>query len=121
MVLVYARRLVRPSAPAVSAQVAQPSTQLQLPHSEGPRQAQRQRLAELKWSRDPFTLGSTGGEIGSLALSGILWDATQPIAIINGSMVQVGEEVDGYRIVEISQDHVSLSDGAETFQLRIAP
>ena len=129
MIAVYARAL-RPAAgpkttqlasPAPSSEpsVQQPNTVLSL--SSGSRDAQRQRLAELKSTRDPFTPGAGSGQTSGLALSGILWDASRPIAIINGTMVQVGQEVEGYRVVEIAQDHVSVSDGVETFRLPIAP
>ena len=84
------------------------------------REAQRARASELSWNRDPFTLGRGTGP-GGFTLSGILWDTQRPIAIINGQMLQVGEELDGYRVAEISQDRVSLTDGAHTYQLLIAP
>ena len=84
------------------------------------REAQRLRASELNWNRDPFTRGRTGA-VGGFTLSGILWDTQQPIAIINGQMLQVGEELDGYRVADIGQDHVSLTDGTHTYQLLIAP
>ena len=84
------------------------------------REAQRARADGLSWNRDPFTRGRTGA-VGGFALSGILWDTQQPIAIINGQMLRVGEELDGYRVAEIGQDHVSLTDGTHTYQLLIAP
>ena len=84
------------------------------------REAQRARASELSWNRDPFTRGRSVA-VGGFTLSGILWDAQQPIAIINGQMLQVGEELDGYRVAEIAQDRVSLTDGTHTYQLLIAP
>ena len=56
-----------------------------------------------------------------LEVSGILWDTTQPLAVINGQTVRVGQELDGYQIIEISPDRVSVTDGTETFQLRLSP
>jgi hypothetical protein len=85
------------------------------------RQAQRNYSASLPWSRDPFGRGSAEGALNGFTLSGILWDSTQPIAIINGQPLRIGEEVDGYRIVEIAQDRVSLTDGTQTHQLLITP
>ena len=84
------------------------------------REAQRLRASELNWNRDPFTRGRTGA-VGGFTLSGILWDTQQPIAIINGQMLRVGEELDGYRVADIGQDHASLTDGTHTYQLLIAP
>ena len=86
-----------------------------------PREAQRQRLAAISWGRDPFTRAAGSGQVSGLSLSGILWDASAPIAIINGQMLHAGEEIDGYRVVEILQDRVSVTDGAQTSQLSIAP
>ena len=85
------------------------------------RAVQRSRAGQLAWNRDPFTRGRGIGLGGGFTLSGILWDASAPIAIINGQMVHVGEELDGYRVVEITQDRVSISDGAQTHQLLISP
>ena len=85
------------------------------------RREQRARAAELAWERDPFARGRAAGAVGGFTLSGILWDASAPIAIINGQMVHVGEELDGYRIVSIAQDRVFISDGAKTHQLLLTP
>ena len=84
------------------------------------RESQHQRALLLAWRRDPFTRGAIG-EVSGLTLSGILWDANAPIAIINGQMVHVGEELEGYHVTEITQEHVSITDGTQTFQLKIAP
>ena len=85
------------------------------------REAQRQHLAGLEWDRDPFTRSAAGDQASELDLSGILWDPSQPMAIINGEMVQVGDELDDYRVLEIGPDHVSLTDGTEAFKLEISP
>ena len=60
------------------------------------------RLAGSAPSRDPFTRDVAMDPMGGLRLSGILWDASAPIAIINGQMVQVGDDLEGYQVVEIS-------------------
>ncbi len=85
------------------------------------REAQRAEAEELTWSRDPFTRSVVTGRRSGLQLSGILWDATSPVAIINGEMRQVGQEVDGYRVVEITPSRVLLSDGTDIFQLTFSP
>ena len=92
--------------------VAAPSTQ---------RGAQRERAMQLAWARDPFVRGGSLGHMSGLSLTGIMWDSAQPIAIINGQMMRVGDGLEGYRIEAITQDRVSVTDGTETFQLRIAP
>ena len=87
------------------------------------RDAQRQYAKSLAWGRDPFAPGSRGGgpgAVSALALSGILWDPTAPIAVINGAMLRVGDQFEGYRVVAISRDAVSLSGGGKTFQLQLS-
>ena len=78
------------------------------------------RATELAWGRDPFTGGSADSEVSGFDLSGILWDAAAPIAVINGQMLRVGDEVEGYRVVTITQDRVTLSDGGQPLNLFIA-
>lgn len=61
--------------------------------------------------RDPFepylTSGGdlrtprTGGVTGTVRVEGILWDRERPLALMNGDVRRVGDEVEGYRVVEI--------------------
>ena len=61
--------------------------------------------------RDPFEplMTSTGelrtprsgGATGTLHVEGVLWDPAQPLAIVNGEVRRVGDEVEGFKIVEI--------------------
>lgn len=129
MIAVYARALRPPSSPAGSAQdppVAPPSASpgpraAQAPPEPLAREAQRQHATLLAWGRDPFAQGVMTSQASRLVLLGIVWDAQQPLAIVNGRTVRVGEELDGYRIVEIAQDRVSVTDGTQTFQLLLSP
>ena len=114
-----ARVPVAPSA-AAAEPAAGGTISLELSAESGPRQAQREHAARLAWGRDPFTGGSAGEEVGGFALSGILWDPSQPIAIINGQMLRVGDEVEGYRVTAITQDTVSISDGGQALKLAIS-
>ena len=110
-----------PSAPSAAA--AEPAAgttiSLELPAEGGLRQAQREHAAALAWGRDPFTGGSVGSEVSGFDLSGILWDPSQPIAIVNGQMLRVGDELEGYRVTAITQDTVSISDGGQVLHLAI--
>jgi hypothetical protein len=60
--------------------------------------------------RDPFVFGPTyeGSARQSIreGLTGILWDATNPLAVIGGQPVTVGETVAGWKVVEIKPDRV---------------
>jgi len=55
----------------------------------------------------------------TLSLSGIIWDAQKPLALINGMTVKVGDAVGNYVIVSIEQDKVILNDGAKDFELKL--
>jgi hypothetical protein len=85
------------------------------------REEQRDYLAHLEWGRDPFSGTSAVGQASEFVLSGILWDPTQPLAIINGTMVGVGEQLEDVFVLEIRQDSVTLTDGMEPFQLHLSP
>ena len=85
------------------------------------RAAQRERSSAATWRRDPFVLERQGAGSDELSCTGILWDAKRPVALINGRAVQPGEEVDGYQVVDISRDRVSLSNGTRTIQLHVTP
>jgi hypothetical protein len=49
-------------------------------------------------------------ELG-FSLSGIVWDPKNPVAIINGEVMHVGDSVDGKKILEIKKDRVILGEG----------
>ena len=126
MILVYAKALRPPAAghpaPAQAAlgeirEVAPQGTSGVLAQ----RAEQRTRAARLAWRRDPFLRGASAGGPAGLLLAGILWDATAPIAMINGQMLRVGEELEGYRVTAIFQDHVSLTDGSTAYELSLSP
>ncbi|MDP3768371.1 MAG: hypothetical protein Q8S13_10175 [Dehalococcoidia bacterium] len=126
MAAVYARAFRRPGPAAVSS-TATDQGAASVRREPGPdpelasrRVAQRVALEQLTWERDPFSRGPARGH-GELTLSGILWDAARPIAIINGETLQPGEEIDGFRIVSIEPTRVVVTDGTQTLQLQIVP
>jgi hypothetical protein len=91
------------------------------------RQAMEER-ARGAWARDPFSLeaGRPKKQIeaqpslaAGLNLSGILWDGAQIHAIINDSLVKVGDEVNGIRVVAIQRDRVTLAKGGQRQILRL--
>jgi hypothetical protein len=128
MVGVYARAL-KPPAPASPSSEAAPADVADegqaeaapLPPVSAQRAAQRERAAQLGWTRDPFMRGLGAGLAGGFALNGILWDETAPIAMVSGQMVGVGDTIEGYRVTEIRIDRVVLSDGDQTHELLVSP
>ncbi|PIQ83228.1 MAG: hypothetical protein COV75_08845 [Candidatus Omnitrophica bacterium CG11_big_fil_rev_8_21_14_0_20_63_9] len=62
--------------------------------------------------RDPFVFGPRSeSQAGMAMLIGVLWDATKPLAMVGEATVQVGDFVDGWRVVEIRQDGIVLEQG----------
>ncbi|MCM8789998.1 MAG: hypothetical protein NC916_03160 [Candidatus Omnitrophica bacterium] len=72
------------------------------------------------WVRDPFSgkvyRDRTTGE-NILKLDGIIWDETQPLAMISGHILKPGDSVDNNKVVTIKKDRVILNDGSVDFEL----
>lgn len=58
--------------------------------------------------RDPFMFGPREGEavVGHGQLTGILWDAATPLAVIDGEPRGVGSVVAGWTVTAIAPDRV---------------
>ena len=54
---------------------------------------------------------------GKLELKGILWDESQPLAVINEVVVREGEIVDGRKILRIEKTKVILEEDGKEFIL----
>jgi len=54
-----------------------------------------------------------------LSLSGILWDESRPLAIINGKTLGAGEEIDGATVIKINLAGVTVRRGNEELVLRV--
>lgn len=78
------------------------------------------------WETSPFLVERGSAPSGTAAspsariLSGILWDAQSPSAIVDNQLVHVGDHLGGWRVQEIRQDRVILSDGAATEVLTLS-
>jgi len=73
---------------------------------ESPEDKERlQFLLERLRKRNPFPAGSAVSDI-NLIVEGIIWDKENPIAVINGKFVSVGDFVEGNEIVEIQKTRV---------------
>jgi len=80
------------------------------------------------WGRDPFALEAARpkGEAevrtsfaAGLHVSGIVWDTARVHAIINDSVVKVGDELNGVRIVAIERDRVTVAKGGQRQVIRL--
>ncbi len=82
---------------------------------------QRPRSTDnLSWGRSPFALvaGTERGASG-FNLTGILWDPKTPQAIINDTVVGVGDRISGQTVIAIESDKVILNDGIQSHELRM--
>jgi hypothetical protein len=55
----------------------------------------------------------------SMWLSGIIWDPQNPVAMIDGLDLHVGDRIKGARVVEIRSDSVVLSFGSKHYVLTV--
>ncbi len=63
--------------------------------------------------RDPFVFGPRAGSVESVrpVLTGVLWDASHPLAMVGESTVAVGDKVADWRIVEIRPNGIVIQSG----------
>ena len=80
---------------------------------------QEERIKSLGWGRDPFFLGRIEESEGDLILHGIIWDEKTPSAIINDTVVEVGDQIGGIKIVEITRSSVKIDESGTISLLHI--
>lgn len=72
---------------------------------------------ELQWGRDPFALPGQGVTIqtgGQFVLSAVVWDENRPLAVVDGEVVKIGQQINGYTVSKINKENVVLTkDGKE--------
>jgi hypothetical protein len=80
-----------------------------------------EQLQPPRWGRDPFAL-PTKDEVlaGSLTLTAILYHPQSKMAIVNGRMVRVGDQIEGRQVVSIGPDHIVVREGRVTRRLEVA-
>lgn len=57
-----------------------------------------------------FTINKTPDESGPLVLKGVVWNPESPLAFINKGVFSEGDEINGYRVQSIAEEHVILLD-----------
>lgn len=74
--------------------------------------------------RDPFGVSGSAAnlkdEIASmrLTLEGVLWNTTEPRAIVSGKIVKVGGTLNGIEILDIGREGVKMRYKGQEFYLR---
>jgi len=80
------------------------------------RSQKKARTTHAEWGQNPFMLKRAQK---ALYIEGIMWDAKDPKAIINGNIVGAGDVVENKTIVEVKPNSVIIkSDGGEEVELR---
>ena len=74
------------------------------------------RTSYVDWGRNPFTLSESPK---ASVLEGIMWDAKNPQAIINGNILGIGEKVGSGVIVDIQKTSVIIKNGAIEKEYRL--
>ncbi|MBI5150554.1 MAG: hypothetical protein HZA28_07280 [Candidatus Omnitrophica bacterium] len=72
--------------------------------------------------RDPFSRQEGLAADKGPVLSGIVWDARDPAAIINGQIVRVGDNLEppaGHKVLAIDKNRVLLNDGERNIELML--
>jgi len=73
----------------------------------------RDPMKKLKAVVTPTT--TTPDTTGEFLVKGTIWDDENPLAIINGQILGVGEKIDGATIVEINKDNVVFEKDGKTW------
>ncbi|MEW6325524.1 MAG: hypothetical protein AB1515_09085 [Nitrospirota bacterium] len=80
-----------------------------------------EQLQAPRWGRNPFALPTKEEAMaGTLVLTAILYNPDSKLAIVNGQMVGVGDEIDGRQVVAIGPDHIVVREGKSTKRLDVA-
>jgi hypothetical protein len=82
----------------------------------------KEEAGRLKPGRDPFSRQAGPAAAKGPVLSGIVWDARDPAAIINGQVVRVGDDLEspaGHKVLAIDKNRVILNDGERNIELML--
>lgn len=84
-----------------------------------------EKYRDLDWGRDPFRRNASPAVVSESntpgwILNGILYDETDPSAIIDGKLVKVGTEINGARVLNIRKKAVTLDINGSSVELTLA-
>lgn len=78
---------------------------------------------QLKWVRNPFQFPPKKEvektDVGKLNLTGIIYDETSPVAVINDIIVHEGDEIEGVKVIKIESEEVLLEEDGESYTLKL--
>ena len=79
-------------------------------------------LKDIPWGRDPFIKVPQKAVVGKgprFTLTAIIWDESKPAAIINDEVVVVGQEIQEYKVLEISESTAVIQKGDDILILEM--
>ena len=82
----------------------------------------RRRTEFVNWGRNPFAwqqVEEKVGDVSPLELFAIMWDNEGAQAIINESVVRVGDKITDKTVKQIEQNRVILTDGTKDYVLKL--
>jgi len=83
-------------------------------------QASAKRTVFTTWKKDAFVKKHAPAKAATdFVLNGIMWDEETPQAIINGNVVSPGQTIGTFKVTEIQQETVVLSDGTTHLELKL--
>ena len=73
------------------------------------------------WGRDPFFQQQSAalGTLGSIVLSGIVYDQKMPIVMVNEQVLTVGDQIQGYTVKQIKPSSVIFTANGQDFEVRL--
>ena len=103
-------------APSMQAQSGQ------VPQDTGSVDRRAKRSQFSAWKRSPFMSANASktSPVSGLVLSGIVWDKDNPKAVIGDAILTKGSTIKGNKVVDIKRDAVIITDGTNTFELKLA-
>jgi len=115
----------RPAASKQAASASEHTMSLPLPPVPTVAEVDETPRDEPVFGVDPFyphfSFGIEEEEVKSEMprLNGISWDAAKPFAVIDETVVEIGDMVGEYMIIDIEKNAVTISDGTEKTKLRL--
>lgn len=128
LTVIYGLYNLKNSFDKKSAEIAPPSQEQTTPLSVIPANTiDIEKYSTLAWGNDPFYRAKKGKkpvvtyeEQKEWILNGILYDQKAPTAVINKKIVNIGDKINGAKIIDITKTKVVLTkENSDTFTLQI--
>ena len=111
----------RGSRPSAAPQVMDQDEKGQAGEKIIQRKVERKRSVYTSLGRNPFMpKGTKAVEFRKLSLNGIVWDEEGYKAVINNTVVGIGDKIGKNIVIDITKNSVILNDGVSDFEVMLA-